>query len=184
MKNLILLIAIILSGNLFAQEKPKDVKQETEVKTVKTKDENKTTEKKIKVVTRETASVELDEKDKNKTNQDQVEGTTTVKKTVFIDNDSDNNYDILTQETYYVLGDEKYMFTPNKRGFDIAYDDIEANDRFVKIGNAWTTSSNGYYIINGEKHSGIGYFDANGNFTTEYYNNDTGQVEVKTYIRH
>ena len=183
MKNLLLLIAIILSGNLFAQEKPKELKQETEVKTITTKDANKTTEKKIKVVTTETASVELADKDKNKTNQDRIEATKTVKKTVFIDNDNDDNYDFLTEETYYVLGDEKYMFTPNKRGFDIAFDKNKDNNQFNKVGKAWVTSTSNYYILNGDMHSGIGYFDTNGNFAVEYYNKDTDQVEIKTYMR-
>ena len=183
MKNLLLFLAIILSGNLFAQEKPKEVKQETEVKTITTKDENKTTEKKIKVVTRETNSVELDDKDKNKTNQDRIEATKKVKKTVFVDNDSDDNYDFLTEETYYVLGDEKYMFTPNKRGFDIAFDKNKENNKFNKVGKAWSTSTNNYYILNGDMHSGIGYFDAKGNFAIEYYNKDTDEVEVKTYMK-
>ncbi|GGK29412.1 hypothetical protein GCM10007962_24560 [Yeosuana aromativorans] len=183
MKNLMLLIAIILSGNAFAQEKPKEVKQETEVKTVKTTDSDKTTEKKVKVVTRETASVELDKKDQNKTNQNRIKATKKVKKTVSVDNDNDNNYDVLSQETYYILGDEKYMFTPNKKGFDIAYDKNKDNDHLIKVGKAWSTSTNGYYILNGNMHSGIGYFDSNGNFAVEYYNKDTDQVEVKTYIK-
>lgn len=182
MKNLILLIAIILSGNLFAQETPKDVKQETEVKTVKIKDADKTTEKKLKVVTRETSLVELDKKDENKTNQNRVESTKKIEKTVFVDNNSDDNYDMLTQETYYVLGDEKYMFTPNKKGFDIKFD--EDNNNLIKVGNAWTTSRNGYYILNGDMQSGIGSFDSDGNFSVEYYNKDTDQVEVKTYMKH
>lgn len=183
MKNLIVLIAIIFSGNLFAQETPKEVKQETEVKTVKIKDADKTTEKKVKVVTRETASVELDKKDQNKTNQDRVEATKKIEKRVFVDNDNDDNYDMLTQETYYVLGDEKYMFTPNKKGFDIAFDKNKDNDHLIKVGKAWATSTNGYYILNGEMQSGIGYFDSNGNFAVEYYNKDTDQVEVKTYMK-
>lgn len=182
MKNLILLIAIILSGNLFAQETPKDVKQETEVKTVKIKDADKTTEKKLKVVTRETSLVELDKKDENKTDQNRVESTKKIEKTVFVDNNSDDNYDMLTQETYYVLGDEKYMFTPNKKGFDIKFD--EDNNNLIKVGNAWTTSRNGYYILNGDMQSGIGSFDSDGNFSVEYYNKDTDQVEVKTYMKH
>jgi bifunctional ADP-heptose synthase (sugar kinase/adenylyltransferase) len=184
MKNLMLLIAIILSGNVFAQETPKEVKQETEVKTVKIKDSDKTTEKKVKVVTRETALVELDKKDKNKTDQNRVESTKKIEKTVFIDNNNDDNYDMLTQETYYVLGDGKYMFTPNKKGFDIAFDKNKDNDHLVKVGKAWTTSRNGYYILNGDMHSGIGSFDSDGNFSVEYYNKDTDQVEVKTYMRH
>jgi hypothetical protein len=184
MKNLIYICLLLLAGNAFAQDKPKEVKEEVEVRTLKSKDEDKTVEKKLKVVTRETASVELDKKDKNKTNQDRVKSQKTVEKTVMIDNDDDNAYDVLTQETYYVAGDEQYMFTPNKRGFDIAFDKNKENDHYVKVGKAWTTSTHGYYILNGNMHSGIGYFDADGNFNIEYYNKDTDQVEVKTYKKH
>ena len=68
MKNLVFITALIISGTLFAQEKPKEVKQETEVKTVKTNNGEKITEKKTKIVTRETSDITLDENDKNKTN--------------------------------------------------------------------------------------------------------------------
>jgi hypothetical protein len=80
MKNLIMLIAILLSGNLFAQEAKKEVKKETEVKTVRTKDADKTTETKVKVVTLETSSVELDDNDKDKINQDRVLATKKIEK--------------------------------------------------------------------------------------------------------
>jgi hypothetical protein len=183
MKNLILVIAIMLSANLFAQESPKEVKKETEVKIIKTKDADKTTEKKVKVITSETESVELDKKDKNKINQNRIGATKKVEKTVIIDNDDDDNYDVLTQETYYILGDETYMFTPNKKGFDIAFDKKKDNNHLIKVGKAWTTSNDGYYILNGDMHSGIGYFDSNGNFAVEYFNKETNQVEVKTYMR-
>ncbi|WP_338358138.1 hypothetical protein [Yeosuana marina] len=183
MKNVIVLIAILLSVNLFAQEASTEVKKETEVKTIKTKDADKTTEKKIKVVTSETASVELDKKDKNKVNQDRIGATKKVEKTVSIDNDDDNNYDVLSQETYYILGEENYRFTPNEKGFDITFDKNKDNNHFIKVGKAWTTSNDGYYILNGEMHSGIGYFDSNGNFAVEYFNKETNQVEVKTYMR-
>ncbi|WP_166966539.1 hypothetical protein [Yeosuana marina] len=183
MKNVIVLIAILLSVNLFAQEAPTEVKKETEVKTIKTKDADKTTEKKIKVVTSETASVELDKKDKNKVNQDRIGATKKVEKTVSIDNDDDNNYDVLSQETYYILGEENYRFTPNEKGFDITFDKNKDNNHFIKVGKAWTTSNDSYYILNGEIHSGIGYFDSNGNFAVEYFNKETNQVEVKTYMR-
>lgn len=189
MKNLIVLIAIMLSGNFFAQESPKEVKKETEVKTIKTKDAEKTTEKKVKVITLETASVELDKKDKDKTNQNRVESTTKVEKTVIIDNDDDDNYDVLTQETYYILGDETYMFTPNEKGFDIAFEKNKNknknkdNDHLIKVGKAWATNTDGYYILNGNMHSGFGYFDSKGNFSVEYYNKNTNQVEVKSYMK-
>lgn len=96
MKNILLMLSLVVIGAAYAQEKPKEVKEEVEVRTLKSKDEDKTVEKKLKVITRETASVELDEKDKNKTNQDRVKSPKTVEKTVMIDNDGDNAYDVLT----------------------------------------------------------------------------------------
>ena len=181
MRKLLIMFALIITGNAFAQEKPKEVKEETEIKTVKIKDDKQIKEKKLKVVTRETESVELDEKDKYKVNQDRVKAPKKVEKMVFVDNDDDSTYDLLTKETYYIIGDEKYLFTPNNKGFDIAFNRDE--DKFVKVDKVWATSTDGYYLLNGQMHSGIGYFDKDGNFTVEYYDKDTDKIEVKTYMR-
>ena len=47
MKNLLYLGALLICTSAIAQEKPKEVKEETEVKIVKVKDNDKTTEKKV-----------------------------------------------------------------------------------------------------------------------------------------
>lgn len=181
MKNILLVFAMIVFGTTIAQEKPKEVKEETKVKTVKVKTDEGTTERKVKVVTRETGNVELDEKDKNKVNQDRRKSPVKVEKTTSIDNDSDAYYDISSKETYYKLDDEGYMFSPNKKGFDIAYSN--KHSRFINIGRAWNTSSGKHYIVHENKQKGIGYFDTEGNFVVEYYNKNTDVIEVKTYNR-
>ena len=181
MKKLAILFALVISASAFAQEKPKEVKEETEIKTVKIKEGNDTKEHKLKVVTRETANVELDARDRKKVNQDRVEAPKKVEKKVFVDNDDDNSYDLLSKETYYIIGDEKYRFTPNNNGFDIAFN--RDAEKFVKVGKVWATSNDGYYLLNGQLHNGIGYFDKDGNFTIEYYNKETDKIEVKTYMR-
>jgi len=174
---------LVLSVGAYVQEKkPKEVKEETEVKVVKVKDNEKTTENKVKTVTRETANVELDEKDKNKTNQDRVNSISKVEKEVYVDNDKNDNYDFLTKETFYKFDDKEYVFTPiTNRGFGIAYN--MKNRKAVEMGNSYITSVDGYYIVENKNHSGIGHFDENGNFIVEYYNKATKQVEVKSYLK-
>jgi len=182
MKKILLILAMIVFGTTvaMAQEKePTEVKEETEIHTTIVKTDKGTTEKKTKVVTKETASVELDKRDKNKVNQDQVKSRKKVEKTVYVDNDNEDSYKFLTKETYYVSGDENYVFKPNNKGFDITFH--KNNDHLIKIGKAWNSNTDGYYILNGQMNNGIGYFDANGNFAVEYYNKDTDQIEVKTY---
>jgi len=179
MKHVIFLSAIVFCTAAMAQEKPKEVKEEAEVKIIRVKDSDKTTEKKVKVVTRETGTVELDENDKNKVNQNRIASPTKVEKMVMVDDDDDNNYDVLKKETYFVLGDEKYTFTPNNSGFNMAFNSIDNTS--IKVIKALTSSNQGYYIINGDMYSGIGYFDANHNFVVEYYNKDTNVIEMKTF---
>lgn len=182
MKNLIYVSAFLLCTGVFAQEKPKEVKEETEVKVVKSNNGKKNVEQKVKVVTRETANVELDKNDAKKVNQDRIKATKKVEKMVMVDNDGDNSYEFLTKETYFVSGDQNYKFTPSNTGFDIAFDND--NDKFIKVGKAWTTSNNSVYLIRGKMHNGIGYFDAEGNFVIEYYNKDTSKMETTIYSRH
>lgn len=179
MRHLILVSAILFCTATIAQEKPKEIKEESEVKIIRVKDSDKTTEKKIKVVTRETGTVELDENDKNKVNQNRIDSPVKVEKTVMVDDSEGNGYDLLQKETYYVLGDEKYLFSPNDNGFDMAFN--PHNNTSVKVTKALTSSNKRYYIINGDMYSGIGYFDSNENFIIEYYNKDTNTIEMKTF---
>ncbi|ULC58223.1 hypothetical protein MBM09_09860 [Flaviramulus sp. BrNp1-15] len=181
MKNIIYVFAMLIFSTAMTQEKPTEVKEETKVKTIKYKDGDETAEKKVKVVTRETANVKLDKNDATKVNQDRVAATTKVEKMLMIDDDADSDYDTLSKVTYFMYGDNNYMFTPNSRGFDIAFD--KDKEKFVNVGRALTTGAKGNYIISGEAYNGIGYFNTDGNFVIEYYNNDTDTIEVKVYER-
>ncbi len=179
MKNLFLIAAFILSGTLLAQMEPTEVKKETEVKTMKTNHGDKVSKKSVKVVTKETANIELDKKDKDKIDQSRVKATTKVEKDVYVDNDDKTGYTMLTTETYFVSDGGTYAFSPNEKGFGMNYN--PEDDASVEIGKSWASSNQGYYIVDGEAHSGIGHFNANGDFVVEYYNKDTQQVEVKVY---
>jgi hypothetical protein len=175
MKNLVYIVILLISTCVIAQEKPTEVKEEVEVKTIKVKDNEKTTENKVKVVVRETANVELDENDENQVNQDRVPATTKVEKMTYVNNN------VLASETSYKMNDGNYVFSPNETGFEMSQS--TENNQSVNIGKSVASSIKGYYIVDGASHSGIGYFDENGNFVTEYYNKDTKQVEVKTYLK-
>lgn len=181
MKKIVYVLSFLMVGTVMAQEKPTEVKEESEVKVVKTKDGDKNTEKKVKVVTRETSNVELDKSDRNKTNQDRVPATKKVEKMVMVDDDNDNDYDLLSKETYFVSGNDSYRFSPSNQGFDIAFDNDK--NEFVKVGKAWTTHSNGTYLIRGKMHNGVGYFTEDGSFVIEYYNKDTKTIDVVTFKR-
>ncbi|KJD32878.1 hypothetical protein PK35_07825 [Tamlana nanhaiensis] len=178
MKNIMYLCAILLTTTAFAQEKNNEAKEETEVKIVKIKDGEKTTEKKVKVVTRETAQVVLDDKDKNKVNQDRVNSVSKVEKMVMVDDDGDDNYELLTKKTFYKIGDKDYLFKPNDRGFDIAFNSEE--NKFIKTSSAFNTT-NGNYLIDHENYAGIGYFNPNGDFVIQYYDKNTDKIVTKTY---
>lgn len=175
MKRVIYIGVLLITNTLFAQEQPKEIKEEVEVKTVKVKDNEKTTENKVKVVTRETSQVELDENDINKVNQNRLPTTSKVEKMVYVDNA------VLTNETSYKMDEGNYVFSPSAAGFEMSQS--TSNNQSQNIGRSWASSIKGYYIVDGASHSGIGYFDQNGNFVTEYYNKDTKQVEVKTYLK-
>ncbi len=179
MKNLFLIAAFILSGTLLAQMEPTEVKKETEVQTVKTNHGGKVTKKSVKVVTKETANVELDKNDKDKIDQNRVGATTKVEKEVYVDNGDSSGYNMLTKETYFVSDGGNYAFSPNEQGFGMTFN--PENEASVEIGNSWISSNEGYYIVEGETQSGIGHFNANGDFVLEFYNNETRQVEVKVY---
>lgn len=174
MKNLLFMMVLLLSVGMMAQQKPKEIKVETEVKTIKVNDGERVSEKRVKVITREENDVNLDANDEQKVNQGRMKTDTKVEKTVIVDNDG---YETSAKATYYKLDGENYLLTPNISGFDIASDNAE----HTIIGTAWASSSKGHYIVDVNMLQGMGYFDEDGNLVVEYHNKGTNQIESKIY---
>lgn len=179
MKNLIYICLFLFAGTIMSQEKPKNVSEETTVKTTKTNNGEKITESKVKVTTREEQNIEFDEKDKNKTDQNIIDSPTKITKTLEIDDNKNQAYDSKVEIAYYEFDGRKYNFTKNDTGFLITSDN--KNDAF-KSGSIIKASKENHYLFNAENHTGIGYFNSEGNFITEYYNPKTGVLEKEVFI--
>jgi ribosomal protein S4E len=179
MKNLLYVGIFLVSGALFAQEKPRSMSETTEVKTVKVNNGKEVVENKVKVTTREEKEIRLDEDDAGHVNQDMVlNNDKTIIKTIEIDNDSDPFYDSKIELVTYVNDGEEYSFVRNTNGFTVSM-----NDSNKKYGNAVRSTLDGrYYIFNNVEFSGIGYFDDEGSFVVEYYNNDENSLITKKYL--
>ncbi len=176
MKKLAIAIVILISGTAIAQEKPKEVKEEAEVKTIKYKDADGVTEKKVKVIKREESEVTLEADDAKKVNQSRVSSDKIVEETVMVDDDGDDAFETLKQETYFVSSNGNYKFSPKKSGFTIV-----SKQNTDTSANAWETS-NGYYLVRGEAiPNGVGHFNTDGNFIVEYYCTDSQCIKTITY---
>ncbi|WP_405293002.1 hypothetical protein [Algibacter sp. Ld11] len=179
MKNYIYMFVLLICGTAMAQEKPKEIKQETFEKTVKYNNGEGIIESKLRVISRETSNVELASDDKEKVNQDRVATTKKVETMVMVDDDLDPDFDLLSKETHFVSDNKSFKFSPIDGGFNIVFDN---NDKeFVVVGKAWSTKNPGSYIVEGKTYNGIGYLNENGEFIVEYYNKDAKKIEKVSY---
>ncbi|WP_158850066.1 hypothetical protein [Algibacter sp. L1A34] len=179
MKNYIYIVVLLICGTAMAQEKPKDIKEETIEKTVKYNNGEEVTESKLKVISRETSSIELSMDDMEKVNQERIASTKKVETMVMVDDDLDPDYDLLSKETHFVSDDKNFKFSPNDGGFNIVFDNND--NEFVVVGKAWSTKNPGSYIVKGETYNGIGYLTEKGEFVVEYYNSDSESIETISY---
>lgn len=179
MKTILYICAFMLVANLNAQEKSKNMSETTEVKTVKVNNGKEVVEKKVKVTTKKEKEVALDKADAGKVNQDMVVGKNQkVTKIIEIDNDNDPFYDSEMEIVTYVKDGEEFSFVKNTEGFSVS-----AKGTKKPYGNAVRSSlDDRYYIFNNKDYSGVGYFDNNGNFVVEYYNNETNSLITTKYV--
>lgn len=166
-------------GNIWAQEEPKNVSEESTTKTVKTDNGTEVVEKKIKVTTREEQDIEFAEKDKNKRDKDVVKSPVKVKKTIEIDNDRGNSYDSKTEIRYYEFNGKQYGFKKVDTGFSVLEKDHETPNNY---GQLIKFNRENHYLFKNGNDTGIGYFNDDGSFTIEYYDKKTKTVTSQEFI--
>lgn len=179
MKNVIYTLIFLFVANVWAQQTPKNVSEESTVKTVKTNNGSGIVEKKVKVTTREEQKIEFAEKDANKTDKDVVNSPVKVNKTIEIDNDFDNSFDSKTEVTYYEFEGQQYNFKKVNNGFSVLVENNETPDSF---GNIVKFKRENHYLFQNGNDTGIGYFNEDGSFTIEYYDKDTRTVTSQEFI--
>ena len=179
MKNVIYALIFLFVANVWAQQTPKNVSEESTVKTVKTNNGSGIVEKKVKVTTREEQNIEFAEKDANKRDKDVVNSPVKVNKTIEIDNDFDNSFDSKTEVAYYEFEGQQYNFKKVNNGFSVLIENNETPDSF---GNIVKFKRENHYLFQNGNDTGIGYFNEDGSFTIEYYDKDTRTVTSQEFI--
>jgi len=179
MKNVIYTLIFLFVANVWAQQTPKNVSEESTVKTVKTNNGSGIVEKKVKVTTREEQNIEFAEKDANKTDKDVVNSPVKVNKTIEIDNDFDNSFDSKTEVAYYEFEGQQYNFKKVNNGFSVL---VENNETPDSLGNIVKFKRENHSLFQNGNDTGIGYFNEDGSFTIEYYDKDTRTVTSQEFI--
>ena len=179
MKNIIYICLLLLAGNAFTQEKPKNVSEETKTKIIKVNNGKEVVEKKVKVTTREEQEIVFDEKDKNKTDKDIIESPVKVKKTIEIDDDRDNSYDSKVEVGYYEFEGKRYNFKKMNNGFLVSSEHKQNPNDF---GNIVRFNRENHYLFRNADNIGIGYFNPQGNFVIEYYDKKSGELVSQEFL--
>jgi hypothetical protein len=179
MKNIIYACLFLFVGSIWAQEIPKNVSEESTVKTVKTDNGSEVVEKKVKVTTREEQDIEFAEKDKNKRDKDIMKSPVKVKKTIEVDNNRGNSYDSKTEIGYYEFNGKQYGFQKEDTGFSVLEKDHETPNNYGRI---IKFNRENHYLFQNGNDTGIGYFNEDGSFTIEYYDKKTKTVTSQEFI--
>ncbi|MFG6687025.1 hypothetical protein ACGK9U_10610 [Mariniflexile sp. HNIBRBA6329] len=166
MKKIACMIAFLAFGYTYSQVEPKNVSEETTVKTTKINNGDKVFENKVKVTTREEQAIEFDEKDKNKRDKDIVPTPVKVTKIVEVAN---NNKNSKTELGYFEFNGNRYY--SNKGG----------NDFFKANAEITSFKKENHYLFQNKNYVGIGYFDADGNFIVEYSDKMNGEVRTQEF---
>lgn len=173
MKNIAAIIFISLSVTLSAQVN-KNVTEETKTTTVTVN--NGSTPKTVTKTEKTSAqqNIELKDAESKKLNKDvkatptMVTSTTTVSGT--------NVPTQVSSSSYYTMDNTRYQFVTDPAGYRISAPD-NTNYAIIRKG------ANNNYIYKTKDKTSIGYFDANGNFVVESYDEKTDGITIQTYTK-
>jgi len=174
MKNIAAIIFLSLGLTLNAQVN-KNVTEET--KTTKVTVNNGATPQTVTKTEKKSAqqNIELKDAESKKLNKDvmptptQVISTTTVSGTGV-------PTQVVSSSSYYTMDNTRYQFVTDPAGYRISTPD---NTNYAVIRKA----ANNSYIYKTKDRTSIGYFDANGNFVVESYDEKTDGITIQTYTK-
>jgi hypothetical protein len=165
-----LAIAILLAAGLSATAQVnQNVTKESTTTTVKVDDGTGKPKKITKTETTEAKqNIELKDADSKKLNKDMKATPVQVSQSTTIKGDG--------IPTYYELNGERYVFVTDRDGYRIS-------SPAVKEYGIVRKTSNGQYIFRTKTGTSIGYFDENGNFVVENYDDATDGFTKETYSK-
>ena len=173
MKNIVTILMLSLGVILNAQVN-KNVTEETKTTKV-TVNDGSNAKTLVKTEKREaTQNIELKDADSKKLNKDIKQTPVEVKATTTVSGDGIQPQ--TDRLTYYEMNGRKYAFVSDKAGYRIASPDDKDFGLLRK-------TSNNNYIYRTKDRTSMGYFDANGNFVVETYDDKTDGITIETYSR-
>lgn len=173
MKTIAAIIFLSLGVTLNAQVN-KNVTEET--KTTTTTVNNGSNPKKVTKTEKTTTqqNVELKDAESKKLNKDVKPTPTQVTSTTVVSGDGVPTQ--VNSTSYYTMNNTRYQFVSDPLGYRISTPD---NSNYAVIRKA----ANNSYIYRAKDMTSVGYFDANGNFVIETYDEKTDRITVETYTK-
>lgn len=169
----IFVTALLAFGLSMSAQVNKNVTEETKTTTV-TVDNGQGKQKVVKKEkTQATQDIELKDAQSNKLNKDIKPTATKVTKTETVSGTGMPETKV-GQTTYYSMNGRNYMFVTDQTGYQIS------TPNNLNYGVLRRTSNNNY-IYRTDDRTSIGYFDDNGNFVVETYDNDKDAITIETY---
>jgi len=170
-------IAILLASGLTATAQVnQNVTKESTTTTVKVNDGTGTPKKLVRTQNTESVNaIEIKDADSKKLNKESTETVPQVVSTTSVERDNGFNARI-GQISNFQMGGKDYIFVSEKAGYRIATPD---NKDYAKV----RRTSNGQYIYKTPTATSIGYFNPQGNFVVETYDDKTDGVMVETYTK-
>lgn len=176
MKTIVLSIATLLfAANIQAQNKNVTRQSNTTVTTVKDSDGEKKLVRTQNVS--ETQNVELQNADSNALNKDiKASPVQVTSSTVVTTPDGTTRVVDVDRSAYYSLGGKTYQMSMDNSGYTMLGDNNKKEGLIRKLSN------DTYLYRSGDKTS-VGYFDGNGNFVLQTYDDSNDRIITETYMR-
>ncbi|PHK24351.1 hypothetical protein VF13_42915 [Nostoc linckia z16] len=173
MKNLAIAAMLAVSLGAAAQVN-KNVTRETTTTTVTVNNGSETKQLVKNETTSAQQNIALKDAESKKLNKDIQPTPVQVTKTTTVSGDGITPQ--IGQATYYRMNGRNYMFVTDNSGYKISTPDD------LGYGTLRKTSNNSY-IYRTKNGTSVGYFNADGDFVVESYNDNTDGVTVETYTR-